>query len=293
MERKRLPDTPWHVGYTKKDEADPRRHKARCIFITNGFCKNGHCGCFLRKCGGSAHCQYYSESIESWHEVWRKTRSLAQEMAENEYGNWDRARQAQENRIRDAIRKLEKDRLQFRQYSFTDRHRCPICDTKLVSKAPVKICPYCQSVFVKEGSRFQNDESAFILKDDAKEVKYQGKTVIVSSLTGTHTILRQNPVPVKKEHEKPSPDGNAAGRGKRLSAAAIQALNNIAVEDAGFSKKTLMFCERNRIRKLGLLAKLAEAGQLRDSKGAQKEVLTEILDRIQTKTGISFHELYF
>ena len=31
MDEKRLPDTPWHVGFVKKEEDDPRRHKARCI----------------------------------------------------------------------------------------------------------------------------------------------------------------------------------------------------------------------------------------------------------------------
>lgn len=29
----KLSDTPWHVGYTKKDENDPRRHKARCATV--------------------------------------------------------------------------------------------------------------------------------------------------------------------------------------------------------------------------------------------------------------------
>ena len=38
VENNRLPDTPWHVGYAKKQEDDPRRHKARCIHYCDGQC---------------------------------------------------------------------------------------------------------------------------------------------------------------------------------------------------------------------------------------------------------------
>ncbi len=37
MENNKLPDTPWHVGYAKKEESDPRRHKARCIYLKEGI----------------------------------------------------------------------------------------------------------------------------------------------------------------------------------------------------------------------------------------------------------------
>ena len=35
METKKVPDTPWHIGFIKKDESDPRRHKAinKCLLI--------------------------------------------------------------------------------------------------------------------------------------------------------------------------------------------------------------------------------------------------------------------
>ena len=66
MERKKLPDSPWHIGYTKKKENDPRRHKARCIYYDNKtkICisaKSSYCGV---KCGGSAHCGAYRETPE-------------------------------------------------------------------------------------------------------------------------------------------------------------------------------------------------------------------------------------
>lgn len=64
MEKKRLPDTPWHVGYTKKEENDPRRHKARCVFLQEGICHCGHDASYMRKCIGSSHCMSYSELSE-------------------------------------------------------------------------------------------------------------------------------------------------------------------------------------------------------------------------------------
>lgn len=64
MEKNKLPDTPWHVGYTKKDENDPRRHKARCVYLKDGICRCGYDGCYTRKCGGSSHCTHYSEESE-------------------------------------------------------------------------------------------------------------------------------------------------------------------------------------------------------------------------------------
>ena len=62
--KKKLPDTPWHMGYTKKEESDPRRHKSRCIYIQDGICKCGRKGFYLQKCGGSAHCTHYSEQSD-------------------------------------------------------------------------------------------------------------------------------------------------------------------------------------------------------------------------------------
>ena len=82
MDEKRLPDTPWHVGFVKKEEDDPRRHKARCIYYAEGVCHQGKMGCFLRKCPGSSHCKYYAESESMAEEVYLKTRSIEEERAD-------------------------------------------------------------------------------------------------------------------------------------------------------------------------------------------------------------------
>ena len=54
VENNRLPDTPWHVGYAKKQEDDPRRHKARCIHYRDGQC--GWKANYSGNCLGSSHC---------------------------------------------------------------------------------------------------------------------------------------------------------------------------------------------------------------------------------------------
>ena len=58
MER-RLPDTPWHIGYAKKKDNDPRRHKSRCIHLEEGICHARGI-----RCPGSAHCTSYCENDE-------------------------------------------------------------------------------------------------------------------------------------------------------------------------------------------------------------------------------------
>jgi hypothetical protein len=62
----KLPDTPWHVGFTLKEEDDPRRHKARCIYYnnTNKKCMTAKSPYFMLKCGGAAHCKFYLETSE-------------------------------------------------------------------------------------------------------------------------------------------------------------------------------------------------------------------------------------
>lgn len=61
MDHKRLPDTPWHIGYVKKDENDPRRHKARCVYNDGDKCKNP----YMLRCVSSSHCKYYAEDWET------------------------------------------------------------------------------------------------------------------------------------------------------------------------------------------------------------------------------------
>ncbi len=69
MEKAKLPDTPWHVGYVKKDENDPRRHKSRCVYNDGNNCTNP----YMLYCTSSSHCRFYTES-------WRKAKKYIKSM---------------------------------------------------------------------------------------------------------------------------------------------------------------------------------------------------------------------
>lgn len=79
MESKKLPDTAWHIGYTKKHDEDPRRHKSRCIYKQEFICHNGKSGAYLLRCPGSSHCIFYAENKKMAEKVYRKTRSIEEE----------------------------------------------------------------------------------------------------------------------------------------------------------------------------------------------------------------------
>lgn len=56
---KRMSGTPWHVGYVRKEETDPRRDKRVCLYYTDGYCSYR-----LGKCIGSSHCKGYKRAAE-------------------------------------------------------------------------------------------------------------------------------------------------------------------------------------------------------------------------------------
>lgn len=70
-QKSNFPDTPWHVGFAKKDSDDPRRHRSRCIYYSDGCCCCGKSGCYKMKCGGSAHCLFYEEYPLSNNHIYR------------------------------------------------------------------------------------------------------------------------------------------------------------------------------------------------------------------------------
>lgn len=83
--KSRLPDTPWHIGYTTKDENDPRRHKVRCIHLENRICTCRMSGCYLMHCVGSSHCKFYSETQGQWEDYLEEMKTeedIAQDKAE-------------------------------------------------------------------------------------------------------------------------------------------------------------------------------------------------------------------
>lgn len=87
MESKKLPDTAWHIGYTKKEDEDPRRHKSRCIYKQESICHNGKSGAYLLRCPGSSHCIFYAENKKMAEKVYQKTRSIEEERRDKARGS--------------------------------------------------------------------------------------------------------------------------------------------------------------------------------------------------------------
>ena len=58
MDKIKLPDTPWHISYIRKDEDDPRRHKSRCVYNNGKECNNA----YMLEWIGSSHCKFYAET---------------------------------------------------------------------------------------------------------------------------------------------------------------------------------------------------------------------------------------
>lgn len=128
----KLPDTPWHVGFAKKEEEDPRRHRARCVHYNAGDCK--HIG---GKCRGSAHCKHYSEDDKERH------KNLTYGYHHNEV--W----------FSDKIKKFCHDSTQPARWKYLrDINDCPICGGKFEKYEPLKymskLCPKCKVLFVNQ-----------------------------------------------------------------------------------------------------------------------------------------------
>ena len=131
MPYNQLPDTPWHIGYTKKDIDDPRRHKARCIHNLGGVCHCGRSRGNGRKCGGSAHCRFYAETLEQWENI--KIDLMTIEEIENE-----RAYEYRRKKI-EARKKLEELGFEEINRRYHSAKICPICSGDIKRGS----CSYC------------------------------------------------------------------------------------------------------------------------------------------------------
>lgn len=128
-----LPDIPWHIGYAKKKEDDPRRHKARCIHYKDGICQLNKA-----RCGGSAHCISYSEDKTDEYRYYGYGISHSNEV-------W----------FSDKIRKFCHDRNREIRWKFLkDIFECPICGRAIEDYVPLKYiakrCSHCKILFVNE-----------------------------------------------------------------------------------------------------------------------------------------------
>lgn len=83
MEKHGTPDTPWYVGYVKKEETDPRRHKSRCAFFYDGICYCGQYMLYSKECNGSSHCIHYSEEFFDESEKLREKHLVVKTIRDN------------------------------------------------------------------------------------------------------------------------------------------------------------------------------------------------------------------
>lgn len=140
MPIERLPDTPWHIGYTKKEDDDPRRHKARCIKYTEGDCL-----IYGGKCHGSSHCLLYAEDKESWEKVYENTRTIEELAVING------------NRYKEKIMTKRKQYEEYYDGPLKNNpvhaiRMCPVCNEDLhPSKSATSIvCKYCGATICNE-----------------------------------------------------------------------------------------------------------------------------------------------
>ncbi|TCT14592.1 hypothetical protein EDC18_10573 [Natranaerovirga pectinivora] len=122
INNKKLPDTPWHIGYAVKEEDDPRRHRARCVYYDNSNkkCITHKSRYFMVKCGGSAHCNYYSEKL-----------AVKKETAHNNKLDYNNQMDDRTSRLKKKKEFMDNENLRIRQKSIKEFKVCPICKLEL------------------------------------------------------------------------------------------------------------------------------------------------------------------
>ncbi len=156
MYNNKLPDTPWHVGYAKKKENDPRRHKARCIHYRDGKC--GWKANYSGRCIGSSHCMDYVESREDFKEL-QESRKTVQQI---ERENIDKYKKNLELKKE----KIERGNSPYKHAKCENLTHCLVCDEHLYKeKYSLKRCKYCGMFYVniEDSTR---DEIMDIVKAD-------------------------------------------------------------------------------------------------------------------------------
>lgn len=155
----RLPDTPWHVGYAKKAEDDPRRHKARCIHNLNGECNSSRSNYYKETCGGSSHCGEYSETQEDYQKKLEE-RKTADEI---ERKNIDKYKAG----LAKKKRELAKSNNIMCHKPTEDIRRCLVCDEGLKKiRYSLKKCSYCGMYYVNLQDSTELDVLQVVKADD-------------------------------------------------------------------------------------------------------------------------------
>ena len=75
MAKQQLPDTPWHIGYTKMKESDDRRLNKWCVHYDASICRCPKSACYRLRCGGSSHCKFYAVDKKTSQKIERDNRT--------------------------------------------------------------------------------------------------------------------------------------------------------------------------------------------------------------------------
>ena len=170
MERK-LPDSPWHVGFIKKVEDDPRRHKTRCIHICDGVCNSSRSNYYQEKCGGSSHCIDYSETQEDYQKKLTERRSIEEIQADN----IDKYKKSLTEKKQQLIASNGSNIHRYK--STTDLCRCIVCDEVLEKKMySLKKCSFCGMFYMNHADQCNPEVLSTINNKEVFKMCYSKKT---------------------------------------------------------------------------------------------------------------------
>mgnify|MGYP003403197891 CR=1 FL=1 len=155
----RLPDTPWHVGYAKKAEDDPRRHKVRCIHNVDGKCNSSRSNYYMETCGGSSHCADYSETYEDYKKKLEERKTADEIEREN-------IEKYKASLVKKKSALAKSDSIMCHK-STDDLRRCLVCDEGLKKiKFSLKKCTYCGMYYVNLQDSIELDVLQVVKADD-------------------------------------------------------------------------------------------------------------------------------
>lgn len=191
MERK-LPDTPWHIGYTKKAENDPRRHKARCIHYKNGKCNSSQSNYYQENCGGSSHCEEYAESDEDYQQNLQNRKTVTE--IENE------KIEKYKSSLTRKKAELTKSKNSICHMSTANLRRCLVCDEPLKKEQfSLKRCVYCGMYYVniqdyseRKVLEIVKTDDVFFMNIPTKKNEIPRKTIVVNDAYCKYKIKKQN-----------------------------------------------------------------------------------------------------
>lgn len=192
MDNRQMPDTPWHIGFIKKDESDPRRHKVWCFYYMQGECRCIRSSYYTSRCPGSSHCSKYREDAEV-------TQDIREIQAEKK-----RAELYHVKMIKKRI-EMEKELGEIELYTrYGKTLVCPVCGERLKQNK----CTYCGFVKPEAPKKTIIVNKKTVKKTPLKKVENKKMKDSLSLLSKT---VPENRTLVKKVENKATNEDNISG----------------------------------------------------------------------------------